>query len=130
MYQNLIKLKKLFGAQAPIAEIIQFLNTVAIEDKICKAKHWKHSKYLDDKRYVMRSLLIHSSAIAYSSNRLGIAVIKTVDIIVQVMNKNNATESVFNHITFYKDGSLLINCGMQPHNTTIVISIVKPDTKK
>ena len=45
-----------------------------------------------------------------------------------MMNKNNATESIFNHITFYKDGSFLVNCGMQPNNKTIIISIVKPDT--
>ena len=84
-----------------------------MEDKICKAKHWKHGKYLNDNRHVMRPLLIHSSAIAYSPNRLDIAVIKTIDTIVQAMNKNNTTEYVFNHITSYKDGSLLINCGIQ-----------------
>ena len=63
------------------------------------------------------------------SKQLRVAVIKTIDMIVQVMNKNNATESIYilNHISFYKDGSLLVNCGMKQHNPTIFISTAQPD---
>ena len=41
------------------------------------------------------------------------------------MKKNSAIETVFNHATFEKDVSLIINCEVQPNNTTIISSLVK-----
>ena len=71
-------------------------------------------------------MFIHYSAIEFSEQRLRVAIINTIDMLVRIMNANNATESIFSHITFYKDGSLQINCGMKQNNSTINISLVKP----
>ena len=43
-----------------------------------------------------------------------------------IMNEQAATDNIFNHITFYKDDSLQITCGMKDANHQIVVSLAPP----
>ena len=107
-YQNQCLFRKMKRDKTPMFAQLQSIDDNDILLTVCPSKRHSAVKYIEDWRFPARELQV-SISFMEEFPRCGVAILSAV-LVSNYILKNEFNDSIENYVTFYKDGSIKINC--------------------